>query len=110
MNNESMTPYAVAGRKIKELRKAKGWTQKEVVKKIGITEGFLSFLESGTKQGSLDTYIALCRLYEYPLHELFHDNVKVKTPRIPSIALDGLTKNEIRIVKKIVHALRANGS
>lgn len=105
-----MTPYAVAGRKIKELRKARGWTQKEVVKKIGITEGFLSFLESGTKQGSLDTYIDLCNLYDYPLHDLFQEAAKIKTSKVPSIALDGLSGHEIKIIKKIVHALRANGA
>jgi DNA-binding XRE family transcriptional regulator len=81
-----------------------------VVKKIGITEGFLSFLESGTKQGSLDTYIDLCRLYDYPLHDLFHEAAKIKVSKIPSIALDGLSKHEIKIVKKIVHALRANAA
>jgi transcriptional regulator with XRE-family HTH domain len=103
------TPYKLAGRKLKAMRQRAGWTQKEVSTKVGITEGFLSFLESGTKQGSLDTYIDLSRLYQYPLEDLFRGGKEIRESKRPSIYLDGLSKAEIKAVKQVVRALRAKG-
>ena len=101
--------YKIAGRHLKRLRQEKGWTQKEVAEKVDITEGFLSFLESGTKQGSLDTYIALGGLLGIALPDLFKDGTAApkKFRKAPSVSLDGLSAHEIRIIKQTVRALRA---
>ena len=100
--------YKIAGRHIKRLRQEKGWTQREVAEKIDITEGFLSFLESGTKQGSLDTYIALGDLLGMALPDLFKDGeAKLKLRRHPTVSLDGLSGHEIKIIKQTIRALRA---
>ena len=102
------TAYKVAGRHLKRLRQEKGWTQKEVAEKVDITEGFLSFLESGTKQGSLDTYLRLGSLLDISLPDLFKDGQPQKKARKhPSVSLDGLSAHEIKIVKQTVRALRA---
>lgn len=99
--------YKIAGAKLKTLRREKGWTQKEVAEKANITEGFLSFLESGTKQGSLDTYLDLCRLYDFSLPELFDGGKELKSQKVPSVSLDGLNAHEIKIIKQTIRALRA---
>jgi transcriptional regulator with XRE-family HTH domain len=100
--------YKVAGRHLKRLRQENGWTQKEVAEKVDITEGFLSFLESGTKQGSLDTYIRLGALLDISLPELFRDGQPAKKGRKhPTVSLDGLSAHEIKIIKQTIRALRA---
>ena len=55
-------PTAV-GRRIKELRRANGLTQKEFAESLGIVQGFLSSIERGTKTPSDTLQIALCRTY-----------------------------------------------
>lgn len=45
--------------KLKELRKERGETQKQVAAAVGIRERPYQYLESGQHQPSLDTFIAL---------------------------------------------------
>ena len=99
--------YKIAGRHIKRLRQEKGWTQREVAEKIDITEGFLSFLESGTKQGSLDTYIALCRLFQYPLWKLLKGGQEPDRSRPRTLALNGLSRHQVKVVQQVVREFRA---
>jgi transcriptional regulator with XRE-family HTH domain len=102
------TAYKVAGRNIKKLRHLKGWTQKEVAEKLDITEGFLSFLESGTKQGSLDTYINLSDLLNVSLPDLFRDGqASPKARKEPTISLEGLSAHEMRLIRQTIRALRS---
>ena len=48
--------YAVVGKNLQKRRKQCGLTQAEVAEKAGISVAFLSFLETGRKKGSLDSY------------------------------------------------------
>jgi putative transcriptional regulator len=98
--------YRLAGARLKALRRSKGWTQKEVAKKLDITEGFLSFLESGTKQGSLDTYIGLSKLYGRPLHELFLPDGKVTLKVAPGISLEGIHKSHATLLRRTAAVMR----
>jgi repressor LexA len=52
------------GPRIKEIRLAKGLTQKKFADSLGIVQGFLSGLEHGKKVPSDTLLIALCHLYE----------------------------------------------
>ncbi len=100
------SPYKLAGAKLKALRKFKGFTQREVSTKIGITEGFLSFLETGTKQGSLDTYIALAQIYGTPLHSLFNDGLPAPKTDTDSIQVGGLRPAQKRLIQLLVREMR----
>jgi len=59
--------YAVVGKNLQELRKQCGFTQAEVAEKAGISVAFLSFLETGRKKGSLDSYNRLAGALGVPL-------------------------------------------
>lgn len=52
------------GDRIKEVRLAKGLTQKEFADSLGIVQGFLSGIERGKKVPSDTLRIALCHFYE----------------------------------------------
>jgi repressor LexA len=58
------SPDIAIGSRIKEIRLAKGLTQKEFADSLGIVQGFLSSLERGKKMPSDTLLIALCHLYE----------------------------------------------
>jgi transcriptional regulator with XRE-family HTH domain len=50
-----MKHHTLDGRKVVELREAKGWTQARFARLIGIGRGTMSQLENGVKQPSAET-------------------------------------------------------
>lgn len=64
MQDVTHSPGISVGPRIKEIRLAKGLTQKEFADSLGIVQGFLSSLERGKKVPSDTLLIALCHLYE----------------------------------------------
>lgn len=53
--------YGKMGMRIRQVRKAKGWSQDDLAKKCGISMSFLGHIERGTRIMSLETFISICR-------------------------------------------------
>lgn len=62
--------YAKMGMRIRQVRKAKGWSQEELAKKCGISMSFLGHIERGTRIMSLDTFVSLCQKLDANADEL----------------------------------------
>lgn len=56
--------YEKVGDRIRQIRKAKGWSQVELAKKCGVSMNFIGHIERGTKKMSLDTFTNICRELE----------------------------------------------
>lgn len=56
--------YEKMGARIREIRRAKGWSQDELAKKCGVSRNFIGHIERGTRRMSLDTFVGLCREME----------------------------------------------
>lgn len=52
--------YGKVGKRIRQLRKAKGWSQDVFAKKCGISMSFLGHIERGTRIMSLETFVSIC--------------------------------------------------
>lgn len=52
--------YTKMGMRIRQIRKAKGWSQEELAKRCGISMAFLGHIERGTRSMSLETFANLC--------------------------------------------------
>ena len=52
--------YKKMGMRIRQIRKAKGWSQEELAKKCGISMSFLGHIERGTRIMSLETFVGIC--------------------------------------------------
>ena len=52
--------YAKMGARIRQFRKAKGWSQGKLAKKCGISLNFMGNIERGTRRMSMDTFAVLC--------------------------------------------------
>lgn len=52
--------YGRVGMRIRQIRKAKGWSQEELAKKCGISMSFLGHIERGTRIMSLETLAGIC--------------------------------------------------
>ncbi len=52
--------YGKIGMRIRQLRKAKGWSQDELAKKCGISMSFLGHIERGSRVMSMETFVNIC--------------------------------------------------
>lgn len=62
--------YGKMGMRIRQVRKAKGWSQDELAKKCGISMSFLGHIERGTRIMSLETFVNICMALEADADEL----------------------------------------
>lgn len=52
--------YSAIGKRIRQVRKAKGWSQDELARKAGISMSFLGHIERGSRIMSLETFAGIC--------------------------------------------------
>lgn len=52
--------YIKMGMRIRQARKAKGWSQDLLAKKCGISSHFLGHIERGERNMSLETFVHIC--------------------------------------------------
>ena len=57
--NEPLVDYLAMGRRIREGRRALGWTQAQLAERIGVSCAFVGHLERGEKLPSLETVARL---------------------------------------------------
>lgn len=62
--------YKKIGMRIRQVRKAKGWSQDELANKCGISMSFLGHIERGTRIMSLETFGAICGALDTGADEL----------------------------------------
>lgn len=62
--------YAKMGKRIRQIRKAKKWSQDMLAKKCGISMSFLGHIERGTRIMSLETFVSICTALEVDADEL----------------------------------------
>ena len=56
--------YGKMGKRIRQIRKAKGWSQDELSKRCGISMSFLGHIERGTRIMSLETFASICTVLD----------------------------------------------
>lgn len=61
------------GKRIRQLRKERGWRQIDLAAQIGINENYVSDLELGKKEICIRTLKATASAFGIPLHELVKD-------------------------------------
>lgn len=62
--------YGKMGNRIRQVRKAKGWSQDALAKKCGISMSFLGHIERGTRIMSLETFVNICLALDADADEL----------------------------------------
>ena len=63
----------IFAKNIRALRRRKSWTQGQLAKKAKITGRYVSLLEQGDRNITLDTLEALARAFDVPATELISD-------------------------------------
>ena len=97
------------GKRIAELRKARGWTQEKLAEKVGISTTHMSHIETANTKMSLSTFVKLAAVLEVRTDELLYDGRDEE--RSTSIdfmteLLDDCTIQQVRIIEDIVKAVK----
>ena len=95
----------ILGKRIKELRKSKGYTQEYLAEKLNIETRQLSKLETGKHYPSFETIVALLETFNMSFEELItfehldtYENVKQKLQN----EIDSLDENKLLKIYKLV--------
>ncbi|MCI9124757.1 MAG: helix-turn-helix transcriptional regulator [Eubacterium sp.] len=67
--------YVKMGMRIRQVRKAKGWSQNVLAQKCGISMSFLGHVERGTRIMSLETFVGICSALDTNADELLWGEV-----------------------------------
>lgn len=70
--------YRGAGNKIRSLRIEKGWTQEQLAEKVGVSDKYISKIETGNRKPSIEFYIDVSNILGVSLDYLFYDAINVK--------------------------------
>ena len=62
--------YGKMGMRIRQVRKAKGWSQNELAEKCGISMSFLGHIERGSRIMSMETFANICMALDAGADEL----------------------------------------
>lgn len=100
--------YKKIGLKLREARLAKGWTQQDLAEKTSLTTAFLSYLENGSRKGSLDAYIKIAEALGMTVEALLQGDLGKGFYGVaaPVLSLEGLSASDTRSVKNVVRSLR----
>lgn len=98
--------YEQVGNTVRDFRTKAGLTQQQLAERAGLSVSFVSFLESGRKKGSLETYQRLARALGIPLASLFRGASPAGWQPANFARLDGLTAAEHRAVWRLVRTFR----
>ncbi len=110
-----MIDYNSIGQRIREFRKARGWTQEKLAELSGIEPSNISHIERGATKLSLPTLVAVANALEVSLDEIVYASLR-KSGHIINDMLaeltEDLTEKELfaifEVVKVTKRVLRSN--
>lgn len=80
------------GQRIKAIRRRKGYTQAKLAESIGRSSTYVSYIESGFKSMSLETFVLIANALNATADEILEDNlentVKVSNHEFATILMD----------------------
>lgn len=97
--------YQNAGRQIQLLRIQHRLTQKELAEKINSSQNYISDVETGKKQPSIDYYVAVANFFNVSLDYLFSDSIKMKNNIIIDnvvLKMSYMSEEEQKLILSIV--------
>ncbi|RJR43984.1 MAG: XRE family transcriptional regulator [Desulfobacteraceae bacterium] len=96
------------GRRIREIRTKKGLTQEELAEKMGMGPKYLSSIERGKENPTLNTLIALAESLDVAMGEMFNFVELEDTSKLPvriREMIKGASEKELKVILKVVSAV-----
>ncbi len=105
--------YVIIGNRIREVRKAKKWTQEILAEKSGIEPSNISHIERAATKLSLQTLVSIANALEVSADDLLYGNLQKSThvsAKIIDELLSDCTPDELvalaEVLKTTKHVLR----
>lgn len=98
----------LVGIRIKELRKSKGMSQEELAEKMGISPKYLSSIERGKENPTLDTFIKFAMTLNVDISELFnyaHERSSKELKMFITDLTKGSDEEKLKLLAKIAKAI-----
>ncbi len=102
------TEKKLFGLRIKHLRDRKGWTQENLAEKMDISSNYLSSMERGKENPTLDMLIKMSKSLQVEMWELFDFGHEVSSKELKVIMKQlatELDKDKLQIAVKILRAV-----
>ena len=102
--------YTDIGRRIKQKRQEKGYTQEKLSEMIGVGASHMSHMESGKTIPSMEVFINLCNVLECSADELLCREIKFAEPLMDQwlhTLLEDCDDTETKILTDILTATKA---
>ena len=103
-DNNADVKYREFGLRVKEARKNRRYTMRELAEKINISENFLSRIESNNGRAGIGTIIKLCNELRISMDYLFQDSLFPMDAE--TLNLDALSEPDRKFVIKTIKNLR----
>ncbi|MBR3245864.1 MAG: helix-turn-helix transcriptional regulator [Parasporobacterium sp.] len=97
--------YAL-GNRIRSARKRKGVSQSDLSEIIDKSPTYLSYIESGTKTMSLDTFVDLANALNVTADELLRDSLEKTALGVYAMMTDDSSEYEQRILRDLIEAVK----
>ena len=89
--------------RIRELRQARGWTQAELARRMGITRNGINSWEQGLSMPSPGSLVDLSRIF------LVSTDYLLGVERLETINVSGLDEREVALLAELADRLRGRG-
>ena len=96
------------GSQIQKIRKAKGLSQEELSEKVGLSSKYISSIERGNENPTLDTFIKLSRALNVGIVELFNYSADTTQKDSKKFLIDLISKgskDQLDMAAKLIRAL-----
>ncbi|MDK8190550.1 helix-turn-helix transcriptional regulator [Paenibacillus sp. UMB7766-LJ446] len=101
------------GERIREIRKAKGWTQQQLAEHSGLDDAYIGSVERGERNFSIDTLEKIVTALKVSTSDVFiaideDEEISLRRNAIDeySVVISELKKSQIEIMKKIINELK----
>ena len=88
--------------RIKELRQARGWTQADLARRLGVTRNGVNSWEQGLSMSSPASLVDLARLFSVSTDYL------LGVERLNTVNVTGLDERDVAILAELADRLRKN--
>ena len=90
--------------KVKDLRQARGWTQAELARRMGITRNGINSWEQGLSMPSPSSLVELAKIFSVSTDYL------LGVERLATINVTGLDESEVALLAELADRLRQKNS
>ena len=96
--------YVDLGKRVRMQRIARGWTQENLAREIGVSTSFIGHIERGSRKASIDTLVLLANALEVSTDDLLGGSLK---PRKDDwLLVRSLTNNQKAAMKQMLYTMQ----